>query len=346
MNSLQFIAETWPVQVRTSNDIVRSLWRELNRYAGRDAAERAYRRGHSDLTTIKSFRNCIDLADEYYAAYEDAAPSIDTVLIYYGTMWLGKAMIYVALPPGTKPGTAHGIQPKIDPGSKYPFLHSKLHVQQNDETFCLINRAFGGDEIAGKTFDLLDWLRALPELDADLRSILGAGTQALEVSSRGTFGGGTALTLADMVAPTGEMVYSVSPAQYCTDGYFRENVAAYQYLKAQNLRFLPSNGIAWDRQRFDSDEARSVLVTANRREYFAPKISGCYISEFALFTGIMHALCTLSRYFPDTWLEMLDAEGDEMFLIRQFLNIAEEKAPNLVVNHLSRESFILRSKLF
>lgn len=346
MNSLQYIAETWPLQGRSSNDIIRSLWRELNRYCGRDAAERAYRRSHGDLSTVKSFQNCLHLADEYYSAYDDAAPSIDTVLIYYGTMWLGNAAIYASLPPGTKAGTAHGLSPKIEPGAKYPLLHSKLQVQQSTETFCLINRAFGGDEVSGQTFNLLEWLQAIPELDADLKSILGTGTLALEVSSSGSFLTGSASSLLDLVSPSGEMIYSVIPAQYCTEGYFRENVAAYNYLKTRNLRFLPSNQVAWDRQRPDSDETRAVLISANRKYYFAPKLRGSYISEFALFTGIMHALSTLSRYYPDAWLEMLNSEGDEMFIIRQFLNIAEEKAPNLVLNHFSRETFAFRSKLF
>lgn len=339
MNSRQYVAETWPLQGRAANDVLRSLWRELNRYAGRDAAERAYRRTHNDSTAIRSLQNCVHLANEYYSAYELASPSIDTVLIYYGTVWLGKAAIYASLPPGTTPGTSHGISPRIDPAAKYPFFHAKLHVQDRNETFSLINRAFGGDDISGRTFDLTDWLKALPELDADLKSVLGTGTLALESLP-------LASSVSDMRAQSGRMVHSITPAQYCTDGYFSENVAVYRYLKTRNLLFLPSNQVAWDRQQRDeADEARAVFVNVNGKRYLAPKLNGSYIAEFALLTGILHALSSLARFFPDTWLEMLNNEGDEMFIIRQFLNLAAEKAPNLALNHFSRETFEFRTKL-
>jgi hypothetical protein len=98
--------------------------------------------------------------------------------------------------------------------------------------------------------------------------------------------------------------------------------------------------VAWDRERPGDDELRAVGISSGTTFFLLPKIRQFVFSEAALYIAIIHALSELARYHPEAWIKTIDNGGDEYFIIRQFLHIAEAKLPLLALNHLSRAEFL------
>jgi hypothetical protein len=74
-----------------------------------------------------------------------------------------------------------------------------------------------------------------------------------------------------------------------------------------------------------------------------PKIKGFAVSEYAIYLAVLFVISHLARYYPDYWVPMQRDRTDEFFLIQDFLDVAEDKIPNLALNHLSRQTNVYRS---
>jgi hypothetical protein len=82
VNSPRFLAESWESKSVHSRDTYGSLWREVSRYAGGNAADRVFTIPGSDSRNVSQFRRAIALAEEYWIAYEDSSEAIDVVPLF------------------------------------------------------------------------------------------------------------------------------------------------------------------------------------------------------------------------------------------------------------------------
>lgn len=333
MNSVRYLSENWPLQIRASTDGVRALWRELNRYSGRDASERAFAKSRGDSKFEEPFRNAIRLADEYFSAYEDSSEVVDPVLLYYGAMWLGNAVIYVTL---TRPqiegrDERHGITPNIADEENTPFLKARVNIQSRNATYNLTNMAFGGDDLSGNTFEVLDLLAAIPEMDEHLQQPIARNSVALRITE-------SPQDLKHWTSEKGTIEVFLDPKK-ANEGYFRDNVAIYAYLAERNVQFAGGT-VTWERSRPGDEELRALTIFSNASRFLLPKLRGLVFSEPSLYIGVIHALSELARYHPEAWIKTIDKGGDEYFIIRQFMHLAESKLPLLALNQLSRAEFL------
>jgi len=333
MNSQRYLPEDWPLEVRPSTDGVRALWRELNRYSGRDASERVFGRSGGDTKFEEPFRNAIRLADEYFAAYDDSSDVVEPVLLYYGSMWLGNAVNYVTLTRGEieEREERHGIVPVIREDQNNPFLQAKVNVKKKNATFNLTNVAFGGDDLTGRTFDVLDLLAAIPEMEQHLQQPAVGKSTAVRVTP-------SPQDFKHWASDKGTIEIFLERTK-ASEGYFRDHIAIDSYLAERKVRF-GAGTVSWERTRPGDDELRAVAISSGVSRFLLPKLQGLVFSEPSLYIGAIHALSELARYHPEAWIKTIEKRGDEYFLIRQFLHIAESKLPLLVLNHLSRAEFL------
>jgi hypothetical protein len=134
----------------------------------------------------------------------------------------------------------------------------------------------------------------------------------------------------------------------------RSNVAVADYLLSHELRVHSEPAyhglIRWRRSadkasrgRNNAAELRALCIEDGGQCFFLPKIKQLAISEYAAYLAILYGICDLARYHPDYWMELQHNRTPEYFLIREFLDVAEEKVPNLVLNHLSRRTWVFKT---
>ncbi len=341
MNGIKHLADTWPRHVRYTDNVARTLWRELSRYGGTDAADRAFQLWRADDRYCTDFRAAIRLADAYFLAFEDAEESIDADMLYYGSMWLGYAVSYLSLGPAElrEASTGHGIVVSVDSGKNNPFLNTRLNIGAESQMLGRVNKALGGDSLEGMAFSAADFLCAIPELDEHLREIDGHGTAAVRLSPAP----GVAFTESEPISRN-NFIVSVPGKKNITHGWMRDNVVAYPYLKSRGLDIDRFGHLGWHRTRTVAEELSAVCVECPGPVYFlAPTISKRRVPELTVFLAILFALSRIVRYNPRFWLTIEENQTDEYFLIRQFVDLAVRKVPNLVINHLGKRTFVLSS---
>lgn len=375
MNSIQYLHETWPRRARYTTNANRALWRELARFGGRDAADRLFRGAPGDPRNVERFCNSINMADSYFIAYEDADESIDALLLYYGSMCLARAVIYACLPfteiDGWEP--KHGITPAIDLGQRLIFLDSKLAIGGSKQTFSLVNQAFGGDPVFGRTFSIRDILASIPTMCTFIQEPFGIDPNTFEFTQSDSLftyqatnpatgakvGGGGRFSreatgpidiYGDGVNISVVVGGQISGLASSDEAYLRDHIAVYPYLEGHHVKVegeriswqLARNpsALTWEAARSAVDsELSALLVPANGTRYFAARVKKFVLPEFSLFYCLVFALSTLCRYYPDEWLQIQERQTDEHVLMRELLHNAEHRIPLLALNHLTHKEF-------
>jgi hypothetical protein len=335
MNSLNALSEDWPSYIIRADDPYRALWRELFHHAGYEAAAPLFEPLDEDL--FREFRNAIKLADEFVADFEDAGETVDVVLLYYGALWLGIATAMVTLGRRAIEHTYpnHGLAANVD---LWPFSLSEATVAVTDKmgALSLINAAFGGDELAGRPFKLMQLLQAIPYIAGDLEKVK-ADTSAFRFGFDPTI-------LAFVLGDRKVVGTFVGGPKSLTPGFLRDHVAASTYLLSRDLAVTNSEGhrIEWTLSgRSWDEEIDQVLVSAHGAKYFLPRIHGKALAEYTICLIILFALSRLARYNPNIWIRMRDSQTNEMFVLRSFVLYAQRAIPTLVLNHLTKRNHVL-----
>ncbi len=226
------------------------------------------------------------------------------------------------------------------PEKKYGILNSAIDIGKRSEAFSVITNAFGGDDLSGRSFEVIDFLQALPQLDGRLADVNGTST-AVEV---------TVIPLAmRKVEADYEIVASCTAIPNLSEGHLRDKIAVYPYLSSKNLAIVSDpadvgrNAFSWRTARFASDELNAITVEMAGRRYMLPTVRGLKVPEFSMYLGVLFVLGYFARYYPDYWLDMIEKQSDEYFLIRDFIDTAADNVPHLVLNHLSRRTFLFRT---
>jgi hypothetical protein len=140
-----------------------------------------------------------------------------------------------------------------------------------------------------------------------------------------------------------------------SDGWLRDHIAVYTALRERDLAVVKGydgRHIAWRRWkespetlygRDDTAELRAAAIQFNGRHYFLPTIKRIAVSEYAIYLAVLYVIGQLARYYPDYWVPMQRERTEEFFLIQEFLDTAEDKIPNLALNHLSKQTNVYRS---
>ncbi|HKU67217.1 MAG TPA: YaaC family protein [Candidatus Baltobacteraceae bacterium] len=351
MNSLNRLREVWPLDERRSRAPHSALWHELSRFAGRDAAEVLFREPHADAKFLKPFLNAVTLADDNVKAWEDVDDDFTAaVLLYYGTLWLGNAVAFTTLSGEqlSKREAAHGLEVAFEFRSSSPLLEARINTGRGTQAFGTINAAFGGASLSGQTFQVRDFLEAIPELRHSLPHAR-LRPRVIEAVWTGDVPGDDYLDEALRSFPNIEV--DIQDHVPSGPGWIRDNIAVGAYLIEQggSDAIFVDNRITWDRAsvngsvRSPEDELLATTIVHDGRRFFLPTIKQTAISEYAIYLAVMYAISVAARYSPDYWIEMQRERTVEYFLVREFLELAEDKVPMLALNHLRRTTFIFNS---
>ncbi len=351
MNSLNRLRETWPLDERRSQAPHAALWHELFRFTGHETAKILFRESHAESNFLKPFLNAISLADDMVKAWEDVDDDFTgSVLLYYGALWLGNAIAFVTLNGEQldRRQAAHGLEVKFDFAKTFPLLEATINLTADTGAFGIINGAFGGSSIAGQTFLVKDLITAIPEMRHSLPHV-HLSSRAIEAQWIGDVPGDSATEFLLRAWPHLDVDLLVDHTP--NPSWLRDNLAIGVYLNEQSVRNDPAleRRITWNSALF-SDEPRSaaeeLLATSiehDGRRFFLPTIKRRVVSEYAMYLGIMFVIGHLARYYPDYWIDMQRERSPEFFLIREFLDLAEDKIPRLALNHLQRRTFAFYS---
>lgn len=310
-----------------------SLWREVSRFSGGDAADRLMLHAGADSRNVDQFRRAVSLADEYWVAYEDSSETIDTVPLYYGALSLGNALAYATLSSARvaerTPG--HGLSIDFDIRKKNSVLSTNVSFQQSTDAFGIINEALGGDTLNGKTFKILDLLQMIPEISDRLEHF--GTTTAYEV----TFSPGPRKNADESYA--GDVIARVRSRHGASISlsYVRDNLAIADYLQSANLQ-IEGDSLKWTTSRAALIEFDNIAIKARGSWWLLPKIGAKLVPEYCIYLAILHTLSVFARYVPNYWLKIQEEHGDEWVLLRDFISIAEETVPRLALNHFARSS--------
>jgi hypothetical protein len=339
MNSLNHIVDNWRTREIFSEDPYHSLWRELLHFRGREAALRAIQQA-SDRTQMEHFRDAIELADEFWTNFEDTSETIDPIPLYYGALWLGMAVAYTGLPADrlTNLEPSHGLTLTTAPFPQ-PFLNSSVNVR-NAGSFSLINEAFGGHQLSGQ-IKISDLIAALPELIDDLPKV-SRETGAVLFRPRDR------APLSDLEAQTfaNNRSEGIIKAGFPLNlGSIVDNLAVGKYLQEHKLTYNSQYSIiSWHGTRERFVEAAQLCIETPHGLFLLPTIRGRVISEFSIYLMCLYALSVLARYHPQLWLRTVDDDTDEHFVIRSFMLTAKTKIPSLVLNHLTRQTWVFSTR--
>jgi YaaC-like Protein len=181
--------------------------------------------------------------------------------------------------------------------------------------------------LTGRSMELLDLLRAIPDLSGRLEHFNQASA-AFEVtfSPGPRTASGSFKVIASVRSPRGIAL---------STGFIRDNLAIGSYLNAAGVT-ANGNDMEWTTPRAAVTELDNVSIRARGSWWLLPKIHQMLIPEYSLFLAALYTLSVFARYIPDYWLKIRDDHTDEWALIRDFVSIAEEKIPWLAVNHFSR----------
>lgn len=339
LNSLNSLGETWPTIVRYTNDPLRTLWRELNRFSGDAAANTAFKIRGTDHKNVTTFVALNKLGDSYFLGYEDVTDIIDPLLLYYGGMTLGLAAAYLTLPSAELDtrSPVHGIKPHVDNQLGRPFFDCKLQIGESSGTFNLVNRAFGGEDVSSQTFNLLDFLRTIPELDASLRTVVGvsSATNCVRVARNQQLTTGAAL---DRGRISVEMDRDFENLDHALS-----KIAVADYLRTCNVALTDKHVLSWDRERSLANEEVALFLDPGEH-FLLPKINGRVISQYAILLGVLYALSELCRYYPMQWISLYESNSAEHYIIREFVQVASETLPKLALDHFAKSTYTFHTK--
>lgn len=338
MNSLNHIAEDWPRHEVFSEDPYHSLWRELVHFAGRDAADRAMQYA-PDRTKFDDFRNAMKLADEFWLNFEDAEEVVDAVPLYYGAYWLGMACAYVSLARDRLASieATHGLTFTMGKLPQ-PFLNSNVGISRAG-VFARINEAFGGEPL-GDQLNVGALIAALPQLIDDLGKV-NRKPEIIRAMPPDYMGHQLeAVQFPNMICvATIEAHFPVSVESLSA------HAAVGSYLRSHNLMYDPTRKrAAWTGTRDRFDEVYQLCVETPAGTFLLSRIQGKVVSEFAIYVIVLYALSMFVRYSPNVWLRMIEDQTDEFFLIRSFILLAKKAVPQLALNHLTRQSWVFRTR--
>lgn len=351
MNSLNFLPALWPLEVRHARSPHTALWHELFRFSGRETSEVIFRESHADPNYLQPFLHAIALADDMVRGWEDVEDDFTgCILLYYGALWLGNAVTFSALNGEhlKRRRAAHGLNVTFDFRKRYPLLEANIDPGHDDEAFGMINAAFGGSSLAGQTFQTKDFIAALPEMRSSLTHV-HLQSRAVEGLWIGDVYNDDLHARLTHEFPNIEVDLYID--QTPTPSWIRDNLAIGTYLTEHDVTNDPSipNRISWQRAkvgtdvRSPEDELLAISITADRRRFFLPTVKRRVVSEFAMYLAVLYVISVAARYYPDYWIMMQQDRTPEFFLVREFLDAAEDKVPTLVLNHLHRRTFVFNS---
>jgi hypothetical protein len=127
-------------------------------------------------------------------------------------------------------------------------------------------------------------------------------------------------------------------------GFVRDNFAIADYLAGAGLQ-MQSEDLRWTTKRTPLTEFENLAISARGSRWILSKLHAKTLPEYAIYLAGLYVLSVFARYIPDYWLKIQDEHGDEWTLIRDFVALAEEKVPQLALNHFARaiHRFELRS---
>jgi hypothetical protein len=194
-------------------------------------------------------------------------------------------------------------------------------------------------------FETLDLMRQLPDLYDDLRIH------------------GVASRLCPGVVKETDHAYVSSWQDYMHKSDFRVKVQYEFVVKTQDAQALERVKSLYEKKnpeiRFrESVASNSVFQlsweqTANEsHEYWSPDIiqdisggtyfltdSSVYLPEPCAYLAVLFNLGMLARYYPDIWMRAIDSRSQVVNLVQSFLETAERKFPNLILDQLSGTRF-------
>lgn len=337
MNSPIFLSSHWGLKTTHARDSYNTLWREIFRYGGADAADRVFLTPGADNRNVARFRRAVELADEYWIAYEESAEAIDAVPLYYGSLSLGNALSYATLGSArvAQRTKGHGLSVDSNITTRHAVLNAKIHFGAANDAFGMINESLGGDPLVGSSKSVLDLIRALPEL-SDRLDLFNCSSTAYEVNfTPGPRPAGAATGAAVDVVGSLRRPGGGPPLNM---GYVRDTFAISSYLEANSLAIVSRDEFKWAPTRPSRDEIANLAIRARGAWWLLPRLNGNLIPEYCLFLAVLYALSVFARYIPEYWLKMREDRSDEWFLIRDFMDIVEEKVPRLALNHFTRQT--------
>lgn len=342
MNSLNRLAELWPLDKRRSRIPHSTLWHEIFRLSGDGAATILFRQAPASPGYKKSFIHALTLADDFVQGFENVDDDfVGSVLLYYGAYWLGHAVALATLDSealGAREGS-HGLDVQFDFSNEFPILEAKIDPGKPLEGFGTINRALGGESLNGREMRTCDFVSAIPELRHSLPH-LHLKSRAIQVISF-VDGGDEASETIERMSRTISLVLHVE--QTITKEWIRDHIAVASYLSDQGVSpDAAARQISWTRApskhgfRSVEDELRAVTIEHDGARFFLPKIKQRIVSEYGAYLAVLFVICSAARYQPDYWIQMQESRSPEFFFLHEFLDLAEDKMPVLALNHLTR----------
>jgi len=272
-------------------------------------------------------------AREYYHAAESCHILTKPLLLYYGMMALGKALITSRDPeyPSTTSVLRHGLSTRKLKRDEYLFADDEVRVQK-DGIFNVLHATLCGPPFENQQrFRMKDLLAVIPELLPAYRRLYGDPQVAQVEVCRG-----------------GSCRSWLVPRSFAASG---------DRTKEELLDLLNRHARDHLRFTFASDERPGMfhLEVAGEGEGhplilydFAgqphlrfPHEGDLVLPEITVHYMIMFVLGMLCRYETERWGEMiLTFSSHDTFLINEFLNVSMRKFPNLILDELTGEQTI------
>ncbi|HEU4963570.1 MAG TPA: YaaC family protein [Bacilli bacterium] len=289
------------------------------------------------------FIYAIKQAREYYRAAEHCDILTKPLLLYYGMMALGKALITTCDPeyPSTTSVLKHGLSTRKLKREQYSFIEDEVRVQK-DGLFNVLHRTLQGPEIEnGTRYRMKELLAVIPELIHPYRRLYGEPA----------------------VCTLEEVAGSETAGETAEEALLRRAwhlprafVAGVEKTKEEFLELLNRHG--GERARFSFPEEMDeegvlrvhlegevdhrfplMLHDFSGQPYLRmPHQGDLVLPEVSVHFMIMFVLGMLCRYETERWGEMiLTFSSHDTFLINEFLNVSMRKFPNLILDRLCRE---------
>jgi len=321
------------LEIRSSDNPLGAIWRDLQRLEGVQQASRLFERTASE-DSIKTFCAFIELADSYAAVAEEAETSLDPLLMYYAAMWLARGVIAVKLGiPAAELVKAHGAKPLPAAAGSFTLLGGTVTFARNG-TLPRLAESLGGDRTEGVEFGLLELLQALPEMDVVLRETQGLGTTALSTYVH-----------PDILRASNS---KVSHIQVDFPGASPDDVSSLPISPALEKRgakvvAIPgATPVIWDSSAAVEEEIATLFMRTANGHFAESRIQGLYVPELVVYVAVLHALSEFTRYYPRKWLDAIARRDADYALIREFMHFAERKVPELALNELWQRTIVYR----
>ena len=337
MNSPRFLSQAWEQRILHSRNPYTSLWREVSRYAGGNAADRVLNSLGADARNIQAFMRSVALADEYWVSYEDSSNVIDSVPLYYGALSLGNAIVAATMSSShmTSRTSGHGLKVVPDFTKRDAVLNCRIAFGGSLDSFGFINDALGGDPLSGLDCKFIDLLTLLPELSGRLEHFALSLVTEVTLSPAKRWHDSAAAT-----ADSGSMIaarFRPLDLVKLNLGYVRDKLAISAYLSEVGAT-VADGQLYWSTKRSPPTEIDNLTISARGARWFLPKMHGKLIPEYCIYLAALHTLSVFARYLPTYWLKIQEELCDEWVLIRDFIAVAEEKVPRLAINHFAKAS--------